>query len=58
MIVGPSTRFFAMAASNVMSENGFLRVRPPGLTTVYIASGFALARVLWGPARGRVVGWG
>jgi hypothetical protein len=58
VIVGPSTRFFAMAASNVMSENGFLRVRPPGLTTVYIASGFALARVLWGPARGRVVGWG
>jgi hypothetical protein len=58
VVVGPSTRFFAMAASNVMSENGFLRVRPPGLTTVYIACGFALARVLWGPARGRVAGGG
>jgi O-Antigen ligase len=62
VIVGPSTSFFVIAASDlkqtVMSENGFLRVRPPGLTTVYIASGFALARVLWGPAQGRMVGWG
>ena len=37
---------------------GFLRVRPPGLTTVYIVAAFALARVLWGPARQRLLGWG
>ena len=40
-----------------VDENGFLRVRPPGLTTIYIVAAFALARVLWGPARHRLGGW-
>ncbi len=41
-----------------VGDTGFLRVRPPGLTTVYIVAAFALARVLWGPARRRLLGWG
>ena len=44
-------------ASSLSDENGFLRVRPPGLTTIYIVAAFALARVLWGPARHRLGGW-
>jgi O-antigen ligase/polysaccharide polymerase Wzy-like membrane protein len=63
VIAGPSTRVFLIAPSDLASsltpdETGFLRVRPPGLTTVYIVTGFALARVLWGPARHRLLGWG
>jgi hypothetical protein len=62
-MVGPSTRLFVVAPSDVAStltsdETGFLRVRPPGLTTVYIVAAFALAWVLWGPARRRLLGWG
>jgi O-Antigen ligase len=62
-IVGPSTRLFLIGSSDLASTftsdgTGFLRVRPPGLTTVYIVAGFALARVLWGPARRRLFGWG
>ena len=54
VIVGPSTRLFLIASADVTSaltsdDTGFLRVRPPGLTTVYIVAAFALARVLWGP---------
>ena len=63
VIVGPSTHLFVIAPSDLASilmtdETGFLRVRPPGLTTVYIVAAFALARVLWGPARHRLLGWG
>jgi len=63
VIVGPSTRLFLIAHSDVTSsltpgDTGFLRVRPPGLTMVYIVAAFALARVLWGPARHRLLGWG
>jgi hypothetical protein len=63
VIVGPSTRMFWIASSDLNSTltsdgTGFLRVRPPGLTAVYIAAGFALARVLWGPRRHRLLGWG
>ncbi len=63
VIVGPSTRLFLIASSDLTSTltsdvTGFLRVRPPGLTTVYIVAGFALARVLWGPARHRLIAWG
>jgi hypothetical protein len=71
VIVGPSTHLFFVSASDVAStfssstgsalasdSTGFLRVRPPGLTTVYIVSAFALARVLWGPARHRLLAWG
>jgi hypothetical protein len=62
VLAGQSTNFFLIAPQDVTSSltsdvTGILRVRPPGLTTVYIASAFALARVIWGPARGRLVGW-
>jgi O-antigen ligase/polysaccharide polymerase Wzy-like membrane protein len=62
VIVGPSTHLFVIARSDLTStlspeETGFLRVRPPGLTTVYIVAAFALARVLWGPVRQRLLGW-
>ena len=63
VIVGPSTRLFLIAPSDLASsltpgDTGFLRVRPPGLTTVYIVAAFALARVLWGQPRRRMLGWG
>jgi hypothetical protein len=62
VIVGPSTHLFLIAPSDVTSsltpdETGFLRVRPPGLTTVYVVTAFALAYVVWGPARHSVRGW-
>jgi O-antigen ligase len=62
VLTGQSTNFFLIAPSDLTSSlttdvPGILRVRPPGLTTVYIASAFALARVIWGPARGRLIGW-
>jgi O-antigen ligase len=38
----------------VTSDNGFLRVRPPGLLLVYFGSIFALAYLFWGPKRGRL----
>jgi hypothetical protein len=62
VIVGPSPHLFLIAASDVTSsltpdETGFLRVRPPGLTTVYVVTAFALAHVVWGPGRHRVRGW-
>lgn len=61
VIVGASTHLFVIAPSDLAStltdETGFLRVRPPGLTTIYIVAAFALARVLWGPARARLSGW-
>ena len=63
VMVGPTRRLFLIASSDLASSltsdtAGFLRVRPPGLTTVYIVAGFALARALWGPPRGRLLGWG
>jgi O-Antigen ligase len=63
VIVGPSKHLFVIAPEDLASsltsdQTGFLRVRPPGLTTVYIVAAFALARVLWGPARHRLLGWG
>ena len=63
VIVGPSKHLFVIAPSDLASsltpdETGFLRVRPPGLTTVYIVAAFALARVLWGPGRHGLLGWG
>jgi hypothetical protein len=63
VIVGPSPRLFLIAPADLASSltsdgTGFLRVRPPGLTMVYVVAAFALARVLWGPARHRLLGWG
>ena len=62
VIVGPSAHLFVIAPSDVASsltpdETGLLRVRPPGLTTVYVVTAFALAHVLWGPGRHRALGW-
>jgi hypothetical protein len=62
VVVGPSRHLFVIYSSDLAStltaeETGFLRVRPPGLTTVYIVAGFAFARALWGPPRRRVLGW-
>jgi hypothetical protein len=61
VIVGPATHLFVIApsdlASSLTDETGFLRVRPPGLTTIYIVAAFALARVLWGPPQHRLRGW-
>jgi O-antigen ligase len=63
VIVGPSRHLFLVYSADLTSTltsdgTGFLRVRPPGLTTVYIVAAFALSRVLWGPARNRLLGWG
>ena len=61
VIVGPSTHLFVIApsdlASSLTDETGFLRVRPPGLTTTYVVAAFALARILWGPARHTLGSW-
>jgi O-antigen ligase len=61
VVVGPAKHLFVIAPTDVASSltsdgTGFLRVRPPGLTTVYIVTAFALARLLWGPARRRLPG--
>ena len=62
-LVGAATQVFLINPADISSSlthegTGFLRVRPPGLTTVYIASGFALAYCLWGPTRHRLLGRG
>ena len=62
VIVGPSTHLFVIAPSDLASsltedDTGFLRVRPPGLTTTYVVAAFALARVLWGPPRHTLGSW-
>jgi len=61
VVAGPAKHLFVIAPTDVASSltsdgTGFLRVRPPGLTTVYIVTAFALARLLWGPARQRLPG--
>jgi O-antigen ligase len=48
------TLFRSGGSSVVTSDNGFLRVRPPGLLLVYFGSIFALAYLFWGPKRGRL----
>jgi O-antigen ligase len=62
VIVGPTRHLFLISASDLAQtftqDGGFLRVRPPGLTMVYIVAAFALARVLWGPARHRLLARG
>jgi hypothetical protein len=62
VIVGPATSLFWIAPSDVASTltsdtTGFLRVRPPGLTMVYVAAAFSLACLLWGPRRHRLAAW-
>jgi hypothetical protein len=63
VIVGTSTRLFLIAPEDVTSsltpdDTGFLRVRPPGLTSVYVVACFSVALVIWGPRRLRPLGWG
>lgn len=41
--------------NTIVTEGGFLRVRPPGLTLVYVVGIFAIAYLLWGPRRRRTV---
>ena len=62
VIVGPATSLFWIAPSDVASTltsdtTGFLRVRPPGLTMVYVSAAFSLACLLWGPRRHRLSAW-
>jgi hypothetical protein len=63
VIVGPATSLFWIAPSDVAAmltstdTTGFLRVRPPGLTMVYVAAAFSLACLLWGPRRHRLAAW-
>ena len=62
VIIGPATSLFWIAPSDVAStltsdSTGFLRVRPPGLTMVYVAAAFSLACLLWGPRRHRLAAW-
>jgi O-antigen ligase len=62
VMVGPSPRLFMIAPQDLGSvyepeAGGFLRVRPPGLPTVYVVAAFALACALWGPARYRLRAW-
>ena len=62
VVVGASTRLFLIAPQDVTSsltdETGFLRVRPPGLTSIYVVAAFSLALLIWGPRRLRPLGWG
>ncbi|HEX5196824.1 MAG TPA: O-antigen ligase family protein [Gaiellales bacterium] len=62
VIIGPATSLFWIAPSDVASTltsdtTGFLRVRPPGLTLVYVGAAFSLACLLWGPRRHRRAAW-
>jgi O-antigen ligase len=53
-----SHRFFLTTPldHNTIAEQGtFLRIRPPGLTLMYLVGIFAIAYLLWGPARRRRV---
>jgi O-antigen ligase len=57
--VGPERPLFAFTSvvehvTLTPQLDGFLRVRPPGLTLIYIATLFAAAYLLWGPRRHRL----
>lgn len=58
VIIGPSPTLFLVGSDsqivNVQSDaDAFLRVRPPGLTLVYIVSAFAAAYLISGPPKHR-----
>jgi hypothetical protein len=62
VIIGPATSLFWISPGDVAQMltsdgTGFLRVRPPGLTLVYVAAAFSLACLLWGPRRHRLAAW-
>jgi O-antigen ligase len=51
----PGHMLFRSGGSSVVtSDNGFLRVRPPGLLLVYFGAIFALAYLFWGPKQRRL----
>lgn len=41
--------------NTIAAQGTFLRIRPPGLTLIYLVGIFAVAYLLWGPARRRRV---
>lgn len=41
--------------NTIAAQGTFLRIRPPGLTLIYLVGIFAIAYLLWGPARHRRV---
>jgi O-antigen ligase len=48
------TLFRSGGSSVVTTDNGFLRVRPPGLLLVYFGAIFGFAYLFWGPRRDRL----
>jgi O-antigen ligase len=51
----PSRQIFMTAGVQVVTpDNGFLRVRPPGLMFAYFGAIFGLAYLFWGPKRHRL----
>ena len=62
VIVGPSKHLFVIAPSDLASsltpdETGLLRVRPPGLTTVYIVTGVRSGSRYLGTRPTQTLGW-
>ena len=58
--VGPNHHLFlvgAYAAQITFMQGNFLRVRPPGLTLVYVTALFAASYLLWGPGEHRRIAW-
>jgi len=59
IVLGPHRLVFQVGSysSLVMLDpsGGFLRVRPPGLTLVYVTAAFAASYLVWGPRRRRLV---
>jgi O-antigen ligase len=55
-LFGSHNLFLTEAGDNTITiQGGFLRVRPPGLTLVYVVGIFAIAYLLWGPPRRRAL---
>jgi O-antigen ligase len=50
----PGVHLFRSGESSVVTpDNGFLRVRPPGLILVYFGAIFSISYLFWGPRRRR-----
>lgn len=55
-IIGQAHPLFVARSLTVLSQDGFLRVRPPGQLLEYVALVFACAHLLWGERkRGRLL---
>ncbi len=59
IIVGSSHHLFLIGTytTQIVMQGGFLRVRPPGLTLVYVTAVFAASYLLWGPEERRRSAW-